>query len=368
MATVPTLGLLSVILCSFVICTILIWTQRWHGKHSLDSDLKGTQKIHLAPVPRIGGLAIAVGLILGTLYSFLTESHTFFLMSQLLLCGAPVFLAGLTEDLTKRVSVRTRLYASFLSAGLTVWVTGIHLTRLDTPPLDWLMSFTPLAILFTCFAVGGMTHAINIIDGLNGLAAGCVSLMLVGMALIAWQVGDTTVMEMCLWGVAGLLGFLVWNFPFGRIFLGDGGAYLAGFWVSECGILLLYRNPGISTWAILLCCFYPVWETLFSIYRRHVVNRVSSGNPDNTHLHHLLFRYFGNTQSRAKKQWIRHGLSSSIMWTGVSICMFVAVNAYKNSSMLAMSTVVFILIYQFMHRNMNAADNDRSGQSDTIAH
>lgn len=353
MTNVLTLGLASVVGSSFSVCALLILTQRWHGKHSLDHDLSGVQKIHQAPVPRVGGLGLAIGLIIGALVGFLMGGQTYPIVLQLLACAIPVFGAGFIEDLTKKVSVRARLYASFVSAAIAAWVLGAHLMRLDTPLLDSIVALTPLSVLFTCFAVGGMTHAINIIDGLNGLAAGCVTLMLAGLAAISWQVGDVLVMKLCLWGMAALVGFLLLNFPFGRIFLGDGGAYLAGFWLSECGILLLNRNPNVSTWAVLLCCLYPVWETLFSIYRRNVLNRVSSGRPDMIHMHHLIYKYMCSHHIRPfSPTWLKHGVTSSLIWAFMAICPVLAAMSYNDTSLLMVFTFGFVSCYQLVYKNV----------------
>src|SRR5690606_9279307 len=273
----------------FLVCALLVLTRRWHGRLSHDHDLDGVQKLHAQPVPRIGGGGLFLGLSAGLGAILSVSDHNIALPPALVLCALPVFLAGLVEDLTKRVSVRARLMASFVSAALAVWLVGAQLPDLDIVGLDLLMRVPVLAILFTCFAVGGMTNSVNIVDGLNGLASGAITLMLGGLATIAWMHGDQDVMQLCLWGMAATIGFLVLNYPFGRIFLGDGGAYLGGFWVAECGVLLLARNPEISTWAVLMVCAYPSWETLFSMYRRRAA-RVASGQPDMEHMHHLVYQ------------------------------------------------------------------------------
>lgn len=352
MATILTWGLASVLGSSFAVCALLVLTQRWHGRLSLDHDLSGAQKIHQAPVPRIGGLGLAAGLSIGAFIGFIFGGKTYPMVLQLLLCAIPAFAAGFIEDLTKKVSVRTRLYASFVSAGLAAWVMSAHLVRLDTPVLDLLITFTPFSVLFTCFAVGGMTNAINIIDGLNGLAAGCVALMLAGLAAIAWQVGDLMVMKLCLWAIAALLGFLILNFPFGRIFLGDGGAYLAGFWLAECAVLLLKRNPGVSTWAVLLCCIYPVWETLFSMYRRNIRQRISSGRPDMVHFHHMVYRLVSRHSDTHAPAWVKHGVVSALIWILVLGCQIIASLAYEHTSMVFCGSMAFIFIYLWIYNSL----------------
>jgi UDP-N-acetylmuramyl pentapeptide phosphotransferase/UDP-N-acetylglucosamine-1-phosphate transferase len=366
--TILTWVLACVLGSSFVACALLIMTQRWHGKHSLDHDLHGTQKIHHAPVPRVGGIGLVIGLSLGIAIGFALGSKTYPLSFQMLYCAAPVFVAGLLEDLTKKVSVRTRLFASFVSAACATYALNAQLTRLDSPGLDVLIGIWPISVIFTCFAVGGLTNAINIIDGLNGLASGCVAIMLTGLATIAWQAGDVIVIKLCLWGVAALVGFLILNFPFGRIFLGDGGAYLVGFWLAECAVLLLMRNPRVSTWSVLLTCFYPVWETLFSMYRRHMISRVSSSSADSGHLHHRLYRSISRSiHFRGLPTWLHHGLATMYIWAMVTACQLYAVYFPGNSSAAAFGLLLFVLAYMYVYRTTPLeAESGGSGTNNTF--
>jgi UDP-GlcNAc:undecaprenyl-phosphate GlcNAc-1-phosphate transferase len=268
----------------------------------------------------------------------------------LLACSLPAFLAGLVEDLTKRVGVRTRLYATFASAALAIWLMNASLTRLDTPGLNFLVAFAPLSVLFTCFAVGGLTNAINIIDGINGLAAGSVMLMLAGLGALAWVHHDILVFELCMVGIAALAGFMVLNFPNGRIFLGDGGAYLAGFWLAECAVLLLARKPNVSTWAVLLVCFYPVFETGFSMFRRRVMLNTNSGLADQVHLHHVLLRRLrAGRSSDLRASWKSHGLASLLIWSLVVACQGLAMVAYPSTSVMVVGVVWFGLIYLWLY-------------------
>jgi UDP-N-acetylmuramyl pentapeptide phosphotransferase/UDP-N-acetylglucosamine-1-phosphate transferase len=90
--------------------------------------------------------------------------------------------------------------------------------------------------------------------------------------------------------LGALVGFGVWNWPGGRIFLGDGGAYLLGFWLAELGVLLVMRNPQVSPWFPLVIMIYPIWETLFSMYRRKIIRKHEVGHPDAMHLHQLVYQ------------------------------------------------------------------------------
>jgi UDP-N-acetylmuramyl pentapeptide phosphotransferase/UDP-N-acetylglucosamine-1-phosphate transferase len=340
-----TLSVMAVLAASFGVCALLILTQRWHGPLSLDHDLTGAQKIHHNPVPRVGGVGVMAGLLMGVIVGYALGGTTWPVVIKLAACAIPAFGAGLLEDLTKKVSVRTRLLASFASAALAAWAMDATLLRLDLPVIDLFMTWMPAAVLFTCFAVGGMTNAINIIDGLNGLASGAVALMLAGLAAIAWQVGDPLVVKLCLWGMASLVGFMLLNYPFGRIFLGDGGAYLAGFWLAECAVMLLHRNPSVSTWAVLLCVMYPTWETIYSMYRRQFKQRTSSGAPDSVHLHHLVFKAINQLFGKRQSTWQNHGIASASIWMMTGACQIAAIYTMDSSFMAMVFLVSFVVLY-----------------------
>jgi UDP-N-acetylmuramyl pentapeptide phosphotransferase/UDP-N-acetylglucosamine-1-phosphate transferase len=273
---------------------LIVLSQRWHGKHTCDHDLDGVQKFHTTAVPRIGGLAIVSSILL-TLLLFTQLSPGFAnthveTAMLLLLAGAPAFIAGIVEDLTKGVSVRIRLAASIISALLASLLVHATIDQLDIWGVDTLLKFFPLALIVTSIVVAGGVNAINIIDGFNGLASSAVFVMLAAFGILGWHVGDQLVTEFAVLGLGATLGFFAINYPTGRLFLGDGGAYFLGFWVAEVGVLLLVRNPSVNAWQVLSICAYPVIEVLFTIYRRKILRQASPSSADGLHLHTLVYR------------------------------------------------------------------------------
>jgi UDP-N-acetylmuramyl pentapeptide phosphotransferase/UDP-N-acetylglucosamine-1-phosphate transferase len=167
------------------------------------------------------------------------------------------------------------------------------MAEVSLPGVDWLLSFSLGALLFTGFAMGGVANAINIIDGFHGLAAGACLIMLGAFAYVGWRVGDDLVVALAMIYAAVIAGFFVVNFPLGRLFLGDGGAYFCGFLLASLGVLLPTRNPEISAWAAILICAYPVIETLASMRRKARRDGHSIGEPDRVHFHMLAYRRYG---------------------------------------------------------------------------
>jgi UDP-N-acetylmuramyl pentapeptide phosphotransferase/UDP-N-acetylglucosamine-1-phosphate transferase len=313
-----------------------------------DHDLSGPQKFHARVVPRVGGVGIMVGLLAVVVFIGVQHRTAGLWSATLLAAALPAFLAGLAEDLTKAQSPRRRLFFTALAAVLASWWVDATITRTDIPGIDWLVSMQWGALLVTVFVVAGVANAVNIIDGFNGLASMCGVLMLAGIAYVAFQVGDQTIGWLALGGAGAVLGFFIWNFPAGLIFLGDGGAYLLGFFIAELGVLLMYRNAAVSPMFPLLLCVYPVFETLFSIYRKKLLRGMSPGVPDGVHLHMLVYKRLmrwavGKRDARAMTH--RNSMTSPYLWTLCSLSVIPAMLWYDSTPILAGFIFLFSLSY-----------------------
>lgn len=340
---------LLALLLSFAATAALVRAGRREQSRLADNDLSGPQKFHERPVPRVGGIGIALGLWVSAAAMWLFDAPNLGKPALLMLCcGLPVLLVGLAEDLTKRVSPRRRLLGTAVSAALVIAAFGVTIQRTDLPGLDWLVGFAPLAMAITVFAVVGVANSVNLIDGFNGLASACVAFMLLGLTAVAWLVGDHLVIAMALPAVAAIVGFLVWNFPRGLIFLGDGGAYFLGFYLAELALLLLSRNPQVSPLCPLLLVMYPVFETVFSMYRRKVLKGRPVGQPDGAHLHSLIFRRFlrSDFASLGSEQRVRrNSMTSPYLWALSMVAVVPAVLFWNNSTMLMFCIAGFGLLY-----------------------
>ena len=294
---------------SLLTALLLVFTQGWHGHHTMDFH-EGIQKFHTDPTPRVGGIAIALGAVAG--YS-LTDPAKKALLGPLIVAGIPAFFFGLLEDITQRVSVRTRLLAT-MSCGVLGWaITGYSITDANMPGLDWLLGFTLMSVVFTAFALAGVANAINIIDGFNGLAAGTVLVILLAFGLVTSALGDHDLSRVCLILAGAVLGFLAVNWPLGKIFMGDGGAYFIGFALAWLAVLILQRHTQVSAWAPVLACGYPILEVLFSIARRRRRN-LSPGDADRLHLHSLVKRRMVRFLLPRASNLTRNSLTGAIMW------------------------------------------------------
>jgi UDP-N-acetylmuramyl pentapeptide phosphotransferase/UDP-N-acetylglucosamine-1-phosphate transferase len=333
---------------SFAVCFLLVITARWHGHLTLDHPV-GVQKAHVVPVPRVGGLGIYMGLLATELLAPFGNQNT---MQFILLAGVPALAVGLVEDVTKQVGVSARLIATMVSGLMICISTRISLTSVGLPFVDSLLAVPGFSILFTLFALAGLANAVNIIDGLNGLASGSIAIASTTLGAVAWGVGDQNLAYAAAALTMATLGFWLVNFPWGKIFMGDGGAYFAGFALGWLAVLLPERNPGISPWVSLLACAYPVIETLYSMARR-IKSRRSMGQPDAMHLHslvktQLVLRHFDHWP-----RWARHALASPVIWLFAALPTALAwALSNKSTSTLVVAFVGCMVIYHLFYQRL----------------
>ena len=344
----------SSLVCSLVVAMLIIRYQHLHERFSLDHDLAGVQKFHVTPTPRIGGVPVFGGFVAGALvYGFQSD---FAEIGLLLAASLPVFVAGLVEDLTKRVSAMVRLLAAFLSAGLGVMLLNAVLVRLGLPLVDGvLVAYPPLAVLVTVFAVGGVCHSVNIIDGYNGLMGGVSVLASLAFAYVSYQLGDGLLFSVSLSLAAALLGFLVWNFPRGLIFAGDAGAYFVGFMLAELAVLLVARHPQtLSPWFPLLVLIYPIFETVFTILRRRQ-RKMAAGLPDSMHFHQVVYKRLVRWmigRRNAKYLLKRNSMTAPYLWAMALLTFSPAMLFWQYEWVLQLFCILFIATYVWLYRRI----------------
>ena len=346
---------LYICIVAFMVGGLIVASERWHGVFTGDSDLKKPQAMHSRAAPRVGGLAVVAGSLAGMLVLGPSNMTLTWLWPVLFIAAMPVFVAGLLEDITKDVGSGKRLMAAFISAAIAWWFLG-GVSRVGIAWADWLLSFWPISLIFTMVAVGGCTHALNIVDGMNGLAGMIATLMALSLALVALQVQDIPIFLIAAALASATLGFLVWNFPFGRVFLGDGGAYFLGFMLAELAVQLVVRNPSVSPFYALAVLFYPVFETLFSIWRRRFKRGVPVDQPDALHLHQLVFRRLVRvTFSRDRRHAVPalcNAMTSPYLWVLALIGLVPATIWWDNAWALCASLAVFCWVYIWLYSRL----------------
>jgi len=339
---------ISFLFAAFAVLGIMRRARRHARRYGKDMP----QRFHAGHVPRLGGAGIFVGMGAAWLAAGLIDRVNVFwplkASALTLLCLAPAVLGGIVEDVTQRVGVRWRLLLTIGSALLVCIVQDLSLQRSGIPLVDgWLQAMPYAGLLFAALAIGGLPHAFNIIDGYNGLAGTVAVIVCLAIAHVALQLGDRQLaaMVLCLLGATG--GFLVWNYPRGKIFAGDGGAYVWGMVIALACVILVKRHGTVSPWFPMLLLIYPVWETFFSIYRK-LARGQSPGMADALHFHQLIFRRIVRVvvhDDEARQLLARNNRTSPYLWVLSGLSVVPAVLFWNRTWVLMLFTLVFIATY-----------------------
>ncbi len=282
---------------SLAFCVVIVLSSSHGFTRRAALDEAAVQSAHQGFVPRVGGLAIylsILGLIPILTLGFVPISLVFDFKTGeivlLILTAAPVFFVGIMEDFGYPMTPIKRLTASIMSGILALILFEVWLTKIGIPGIDYLLYFAPVGILFTIFATVGVVNAFNLIDGLNGLSSYISISTAIALSIVAFKIDNTQITIFLVLLTAPVFGFLVVNFPFGKIFLGDGGAYTLGHLLVWSAIVLTVENPSISSFSILLIFFWPVADTGLAIWRRWRLGNPAD-RPDRLHFHHLVMRF-----------------------------------------------------------------------------
>ncbi|MFB1082244.1 glycosyltransferase family 4 protein [Jeotgalibacillus sp. JSM ZJ347] len=244
------------------------------------TDKPNHRKVHQKIMPRIGGLAIYISFVIG----FLILSPGDVAAWPVLIGSFIIIVTGVVDDI-REISPKVKLAGQF-AAALVVIYGGVRLEVINLP-FGGELEFGFLSIPITVLWIVGITNAINLIDGLDGLAAGVSSIALVSITLMAMLKGDMFVMSLGLILLMSILGFLFYNFHPAKIFMGDTGALFLGFMISVLALQGFKNVTVISLIIPLIILGVPISDTFFAIIRRLVQKKPLSA-PDKSHLHHRL--------------------------------------------------------------------------------
>lgn len=247
------------------------------------TDKPNQRKVHQKIMPRLGGLAIYLSFIIGMLV--LRPESPYAL--PILLGSIVIVITGILDDIYE-LSAKIKFIAQIAAAGIVVIWGGIDVEFINLP-FGGQIDFGYLSIPITMLWIVGITNAINLIDGLDGLAAGVSSIALITISGMAIIMGDAFVTTIASLVLASTLGFLIYNFHPAKIFMGDTGALFLGFMISVLSLLGFKNVTVISFIVPVIILGVPISDTFFAIIRR-IVNKKPLSAPDKSHLHHCLLR------------------------------------------------------------------------------
>ncbi|UAY52244.1 glycosyltransferase family 4 protein [Ferruginibacter albus] len=296
-----------------------------------ESDLP--QKFHKNPTPRVGGVGVFIAC-----WIFCFVGKTGFL---LLFCALPAFLAGLFEDIYLNFSPNKRLLIMFASGILPAILLNTVVTNFGLFTLNY-----SSGVFISFIAIIGLINGANMIDGFNGLLSGTAIIIFGSFAYMCHRFFDGELFIINVVIVAAIIGFIFFNYPKGKIFLGDGGAYILGFFMAVMAMLISCRHTQISPFFVLVCIAYPVMEVIFSFIRKGIIENSSPFHPDSNHLHMLINR------------GVVKGKNSQTVFVILPVVFFFNIAAicfYNNQTALILFVLLFVIIYLMCYAFLSKA-------------
>ena len=283
------LSLLSII--SLVSFFVFLVTSKLSNKIAngilLDSDLEKPQAFHKELIPRSGGLAAVISLIIFFVLYYLLFKE--FLLDYFVL-SIVIFSLGFLEDIKFKISPNLRLFLMIGILTFFVLFFSTDISGIDVPFLsEWMKnSIFSIAFVLLCFLF--IINGSNLVDGFNGLLA--IHLIIINIVLVFINFDSEN--QRLAWIITGqiviLFSFLVFNFPKAKIFMGDSGSYLFGSLIALNIIETNNLNPEISSFFFCILLFYLFFEVFFSFFRKLYLKK-SPLRPDKIHLHMLLYKF-----------------------------------------------------------------------------
>ncbi|MBM7661620.1 UDP-GlcNAc:undecaprenyl-phosphate GlcNAc-1-phosphate transferase [Bacillus mesophilus] len=245
------------------------------------TDKPNERKVHQKLMPRLGGLAIFIGVLVGYfvggLYSYNVTAIT--------AAGIVILLTGFLDD-KYELAPKYKLLGQIVAASIVV-SSGLTIELLYVPFVGE-FSLGLLGYPITFFWIIAITNAINLIDGLDGLAAGISGIVIATIAILAAFSGNMLILTISVILLGSIIGFLFYNFNPAKIFMGDTGALFLGYCISILSLLGLYKSVTLFSFVVpIIILGVPIFDTTFAIIRR-IVNKRPISSPDKEHLHHRL--------------------------------------------------------------------------------
>ena len=344
-----------VVILSFTISFFTVpWAIKFAEKKGIiDDPKKDDRRVHKKPIPRVGGIAMVAGVMI-TLLAFYIAS--FFLPITIdtkllgyVLGAGLIAIMGFVDDIVNLKPLYKFLIQ--LIAGMVIYIFGISIVGVKIPFLyPKIIDFGIWAFPITLMWVLGITNAVNLIDGLDGLAAGISTIASISLLIIFTIIGanmETMAITFAL--VGATIGFLPYNFNPAKTFMGDTGSNFLGFTLATVSIMGMAKGYTLIAIASpLIICGVPVFDMVFAIIRR-LIHHQKLTSPDKGHIHHRLLKH-GFSQKQAVL--ILYGLTSVLGITAVTL-----VTGMTKQGILCIGLAIVIWIIGYIYNDLKIKRN-----------
>jgi len=320
------------------ICFVL-WAINKFFRFSWVHNLRNSpQTYHKKSTSRFGGIAIFLPLLIISLSS---NSPEYQYLGLALLCSTPIFILGLIDDLNISIHPLMRIFLAVPSPVMYFFLLELRVESVSVPAIDYLLSNEVFGLMFLVFAIVGIVNAFNIIDGFNGLLLAFCIMLIFSMVLVNGVRADLNWITYIVAIFFAIFAVFIVNFPFGKIFLGDGGAYLLGALIPV-GLIKFTFDNNFSPWYVLAMLIYPVTEVLFSIFRKVFIRKKSALKPDGLHFHMLIYKKVTKRIGFRRIRWRHFIVTTSVLL--LNFPFMLAANYFSNNTFILMLICLWFLI------------------------
>ena len=340
----------TLLICSIVQITIYFFIKYLSSK-GIKSNYFAKQKIHEGEVPRVGGLLFLSSFLITLI---IIETNYIFLILPLIFGSLIIFIFSFYEDLKQSLSPYFRLIILFI--GSFIFTFFSELPNINISLLQLIKDFEIIKVLLFILSLMLLMNGFNFIDGLNGLSSFNFLSIVSSVLYVGYFYHDVFIVNLSLFIIVFAVVVFLFNFPFGKIFLGDSGSYIYALFSGALIIYLFQRHSQLPTLLAMVILSYPITEMLFSIFRK-IFQRYSPLRPDVNHIHHLIFKKLrGNLRSRNNM--------ASLMMLPFCIIPFLltyfSINYNLNDNLLkfVIYFIFYVICYLFLFRSIKNIKSD----------
>jgi len=339
-----TSSLLITFIFSLFLFSLIIFSWRFLNKKQIIKKYEATQRVHQGEIPRLGGLVIYFSF---WFYLLINDEKSLAnqVLFEILISIIPIFLLIVKEDLTYNTSIKIRLAAMFISCLIFFSICSINLSDIQLPIFHSALNSNYIfLVLFFSFCCVVNMNGNNLIDGVNGLLVMTNIFQLFALVYLTIISQDNSFKDLIFLFFLLQISFLIFNYPFGKIFMGDFGAYFNAFFLSSLIIEFISSHNSFSSMIAILVLFYPCYELLFSVIRKIKKNR-NPFKPDSDHLHLRIFYILKRSNFSLK---VSNSLVMPLLFIFWSSPFFLVISFYNSNMYIIFSIVFLIIIYNFI--------------------
>jgi UDP-GlcNAc:undecaprenyl-phosphate GlcNAc-1-phosphate transferase len=327
----------------FFALVIFLWESFFYPTLRLKKYIN-IQRIHNNEIPRLGGVILFLSLIFFCFNAKETPPIHFF--KNFFIAIVPTAILAIKEDLFHNVKIFYRFFAILASASSFIYLYQDNLPKLqDILFLNQFIQIPGFLEFFYIFAIISIVNSMNMIDGVNGLCGLVTLSILANLFYFSYLTSDITFMITVLYLFGFAVIFLIFNYPFGRIFLGDFGSYAFGFLLSMITIVFFGRHSELNSLLALLLLIYPITEMLFTFGRR-ALSGASVFHPDTKHLHTLIFNVL---KGRGYSIRVANSIVGILLMPLILIPLILILMSLSKSLHILISIILFIITYSCIY-------------------